>query len=316
MSYHAILLVVVGALLATAVHAQPADTPQSQTEAVTVTGHKAPPEEVIKSFVQSQAASAPALGKMAKWVRGICPITTGLTPAMNRLVNDRVREIARTVGAPVAEKIPCAANIDIVFTREPQTLLNQVRKENSALLGFHFTAQAEEIATVRFPIQAWYTTETEDEHGLRQIDNPQDRHGSDLIIPAGANPACPQGCTWHLPNARTVNVTASRIANSLRSQFFHAMIVIDLDKINGLEIGSLADDIAMLALTQPQAFDACLTPPSISNLTSPGCADKSKAITEMDIAYLRAVYKLDTAKIFSSQKSEIAYQMKKFLADN
>src|SRR5258705_7679881 len=139
---------------------------------------------------------------MGKWVRPVCPVTTGLPQAMNKLVNDRVRAVAGMAGAPVAQKIPCAANIDIVFTRQPQALLDKVRKEHPALLGFHFVAQADNIATVRFPIQAWYTTETEDEHGLRQIDDPQDRHGSDMIIPPG-NPACPYGCTWHFPNART-----------------------------------------------------------------------------------------------------------------
>jgi hypothetical protein len=304
-------LALAGALWSAVSYAQPVGD-KSQTESVTVTGNRVR-EEVIRDFVKSYAGAAPALGKMAKWVRPICPVTTGLTQAMNTLVNDRVRAVAGMVGAPVAEKIPCGANIDIVFTRQPQALLDQVRKEHPVLLGFHLTAQAEKIAMVSHPIQAWYTTETEDEHGLRQIDDPQDRHGSDMIVPAGANPACPNGCTWHLPNARTVNVSGSRIADSLRSQFFHVMVVIDLDRISGLEIGSLADNIAVLALTQPQVFDACLTPPSITNLMTAECAKKPKALTEMDIAYLRAVYRLDTAKVFSSQKSEIAYQMKKAL---
>ena len=311
-------LALAGSLLAAASYAQSvntADISKTQTESITVTGQKVP-EEVIKDFVKSYAAPAPALGKMAKWVRGICPVTAGLSPAINTLVTKRVREVAAMAGAPLLDEANCKPNIDIVFTQNPQMLLDQVRKEQPVLLGFHFAAQAGEIATVRYPIQAWYTTETEDEHGLRQIDNPQDRHGSDIVIPPNANPACPQGCTWHLPNARTVNVTASRIANSLSSQFFHIMIVIDLDKISGLEIGSLSDGIAVLALAQPQAFDACLTPASISNLMSPGCANKPKAITEIDLAYLRAVYKLDTAKVFSSQKSEIAYRMKQALAGN
>ena len=309
------ILALAGSLLAAASYAQPlstTDTSRTPTESITVTGQKVP-EEIIKGFVKSYAAPAPALGKMAKWARGACPITAGLPPALNILVTKRVRDVAILVGAPLLDEANCKPNIDIVFTRQPQALLDQVRKDRPVLLGFHFAAQEGAIATVRYPIQAWYTTETEDEQGLRQIDNPQDRHGSDMVIPAGANPACPQGCTWHFPNARTTTVSASRIATSLRSQFFHVMIVIDLDKISGLEIGSLADDIAVLALAQPQAFDACLTPPSITNLMSPGCAEKPKAITEMDVAYLRAVYRLDTAKVFSSQKSEIASRMKKAL---
>lgn len=287
----------------------------ASTESVIVTGQKQVPEEIIRDFVKSYAAPAPGLGKMAKWARGMCPVTVGLPATFNTLVTKRVREIAAMVNAPLLPEQSCKPNVDIVFTRQPQQLLDGVRKEHPILLGYHYAAQAEAIAAVRYPIQAWYTTETEDERGLRQIDNPQDRHGSDMIIPPG-NPACPHGCTWHFPNARTENVTASRIADSLRSQFFHVIVVIDLDKISGLEIGSLADDIASLALAQPQAFDACLAPPSITNLMTPNCAAKPKAITNMDMAYLRALYRLDTANQFAQQKDQIAYQMGKALAGN
>jgi len=295
-----------------AAHAQPANAPKDTTENVTVTGQKMP-QDVIRGFVKSHAGAAPALGKMAKWVRPICPVTTGLTPAMNKLVNDRVRAVAAMVEAPVAEKIPCAANIDIVFTQKPQTLLDGVRKEHPALLGYHQLSQTEDAAKVRYPIQAWYTTETADYSGAHQIDDPQANKGVDLYL--GPNPACPtgSGCVMHLPYARKMQISGGRITDSLRSEFYHVMVVIDLEKINGLELGTLADYAASLALAQPQAFDACLSPASIANLMTQGCADKPKTLTTMDLAFLRAVYKLDTGKRFPSQQSEIAYQMNKVL---
>lgn len=301
-------------LYANASNAQTPDVHQPSTESVTVTGQKAPPEAVIKGFVQSYAASAPALGKMAKWARGICPISTGLPATYNLFFTKRVREVAAMAGAPLLNLADCKPNIDIVFTRQPQALLDRIRMEHPVLLGFHYQAEAEKIATVRHPVQAWYTTETEDGLGLRQIDNPQDSHGSDLIIPP--NPLCMAGCTLHLPYARTMHVSGSRISDTLSSQFFHVMIVIDLDKISGLEIGSLADDIAVMALAQPQSFDACLTPPSITNLMTAGCADKPKAITPLDLAYLRGLYRTTTNASFASQKAQVVDRMTKALADN
>lgn len=82
MKLFAFLAVCVSALmlLCTATNAQTPDVRQPSTESVTVTGQKAPPEAVIKEFVQSYAASAPALGKMAKWAHGLCPITTAFLP--------------------------------------------------------------------------------------------------------------------------------------------------------------------------------------------------------------------------------------------
>ena len=299
----------VAGLMATA-HAQPVDAARNTPESVTVSGQKMP-EYVIKEFVKSHAGAAPALGRMAKWVRPICPVTTGLTPAMNKLVNDRVRAVAVMVEAPVAEKIPCAANIDIVFTQKPQILLDRVRREHPALLGYHQLSQSEDAAKVRYPIQAWYTTETVDFNRTHQVDDPQANNGVDLYL--GPNPACLKGCILRMPYARKMQVSGGRITDSLRSEFYHVMVVIDLDKIGGLELGALADDAASLALAQPQAFDACLSPASITNLMTPGCADKPKTLTTMDLAFLRAVYKLDTGKVFASQRSEIAYQMNKTL---
>jgi hypothetical protein len=305
----AIATAVVAGLTAAA-YAQPAGASKDTAENVTVIGQKMP-EDVINDFIKSHAGAAPALGRMAKWVRPICPVTTGLTPAMNKLVNDRVRAVAVMVEAPVAEKQPCAANIDIVFTQRPQVLLDRVRKEHPALLGYHQLSQTEDVAKVHYPIQAWYTTETVDFNRAHQVDDPQANNGVDLYL--GPNPACLFGCILRMPYARKMQVSGGRITDSLSSEFYHVMVVIDLDEINGLELGALADDAASLALAQPQAFDACLSPASITNLMTPGCADKPKTLTTMDLAFLRAVYKMDTGKVFSSQRSEIAYQMNKTL---
>jgi hypothetical protein len=73
----------------------------------------------------------------------------------------------------------------------------------------------------------------------------------------------------------------------------------------------------MLALSQSGAYDACLTVPSITNLLSPGCdaSRKPDAITNLDLAYLRALYRMDAGGTLLQQRGSIAYQMKKTLAD-
>jgi hypothetical protein len=313
------LVLVLGCAAAAAAFAQPAAAPTSlPTEKVIVTAPKAVPEEVIKGFVKSYAAPAPALGRMAKWVRGICPVTIGLPPSFNALVTGRVKEIAALVGAPVEAKAPCQTNIDIVFTRQPQVLLDGIREKHPVYLGYYNRSQLAGVATVRYPVQAWYTTETEDLHGLRQVDNAQDaNHGADIVIPPNTNPACPSGCTWHLPYARQFNVDSGHLSDGLRSEFFHIVIVADLARVNGQEIGAVADYIATLALSQTGSFDACLTPPSITNLMSPGCDTslKTTTITQMDTAYLRGLYKANFGSInFSQQRGDVVFQMKKELA--
>jgi len=267
----------------------------------------APPKEAIRGFVNAYAGAAPAMGKIARWTRGICPITAGLPKSFNAQVTQRVREIAAQVGAPVApatDTEPCRPNIDIVFALQPQNLLDDIRKRQPVYLGYHDMAQATRIATVRYPVQAWYATETHDLHGMKQVDYPWASRGVRLHR------------DYFAENAKDARVQANRLGDGLQSDFYHVVIVVDLHKVNGQEIEPLADQIAVLALSQPRSFDTCLTPASITNLLSPGCEAKAKAVTAVDLAYLRGLYDVDTGTNFVQQRGQIADLMVKGLGGN
>jgi hypothetical protein len=87
-------------------------------------------------------------------------------------------------------------------------------------------------------------------------------------------------------SAREEHVDLTHLGDGLRSEFFHVVVVADLNKLAGYAIGSLADYIAMLALSQTDAFDACQELPSITNLMSVGCdtSRKTNAISDNDQA--------------------------------
>ncbi len=85
----------------------------------------------------------------------------GLPPNFTKYITDRVRKVAADVGAPVAADANCKANIEIAFTAKPQALMDGIREKNPVYLGYYdSTAQAEALAKVTQPIQAWYATET------------------------------------------------------------------------------------------------------------------------------------------------------------
>ena len=64
------------------------------TENITVTG-KRMREEQIQSFVQSRAAPAVRLGKIARWEVGICPAAAGLKPELLSFILQRVENHRR-----------------------------------------------------------------------------------------------------------------------------------------------------------------------------------------------------------------------------
>jgi hypothetical protein len=297
--------------LLTASVAAAAAQPARPVESVTVTGTKS--REVIQDFIQSFAAPARMTGKLARWDDGICPITVGLPAAFTRFVTQRVKDVARQVGAPVNDKESCEHNIAIEFTAKPQALLDTIRKKQPWFLGYaDNSAQTEKLATVTRPIQAWYMTATKDLKGQTDLDSSQTLGpGLEIQVPCPSGPGI---CTYYLPNAHGVSVTGSRLGDGLRSTFYDVIIVVDPEKLADHEIGSLADYIAMLALTQLNSLGTCQQLPSIVNLLVAGCDQKANALTDNDIAYLRGLYKMSPDRTLRTQQDEIAYQMEEKLS--
>jgi hypothetical protein len=296
--------------------AQPASAP---LESVTVTATK-PSDAAIESFIETRTAPTRVTGKMARWKTGICPQTLGLGDIYAKYVTQRIRDIAAAVGAPVSADPACKPNIEVMFTTKPQGLLDNIRKNEPVYLGYHDnSAQADQLATVTHPIQAWYTTATEDMRGNPQVDVANSGGLTLTVAPApiktGVGDSVPTAgfVTMNMPYASARSVTGGRLNDGLSSDLFNVLIVAEPAKIMDHEMGTLADYAAMLALSQPSSLDSCQEMPSISNLLVPGCTSAANRITDGDLAYLRALYKMTPAGTLAVQRDEMRYQMKKTL---
>jgi hypothetical protein len=146
--------------------------PSLPVENVIVTEPRLRTEKALDSFIIAHAAPSPWLRKIARWKAGICPLTIGLPDKFNLYITQRVIKIAMAAGAPLDKNEPCRPNVLVLATPQPQALLDFVRAKRPALLGFHYKSQTQDIATVRRPIQAWYSTATEDFDGFVIADLP------------------------------------------------------------------------------------------------------------------------------------------------
>src|ERR1700761_8474838 len=70
-------------------------------ESITIVGVK-PSEDTIKSFVQTREMRTRIVGKIARWRREVCPLTVGLGDKYAKYVTQRIRDVAKAVGAPVS----------------------------------------------------------------------------------------------------------------------------------------------------------------------------------------------------------------------
>lgn len=266
-------------------------------ESVTVIGTR--DRQRIEQFMNSFAAPTALLGKLARWRTGICPVAVGLRPAAIRFLLQRLRGIAAEVGAPVDAHPDCRANIEIVFTTTPQGLLDNVRKEHAVYLGYSASSsQTDRLARVIRPIQAWYTTQSTDLAGQAKVDSAR-------TIGLGDNAefaaALMMGST-----------TGLRARDGRKSELYHVIVAADPNKLAEHEIGSIADYVAFLSLSQLASLDRCQELPSIMDMLVPGCPPVGE-ITSNDLAFLRGLYRMPPDGDLRMQKDAISFEMAKAL---
>jgi hypothetical protein len=281
-------------------------------DSVTVTAGKIP-KEVIDSFIASHAAPTHTLDQMARWNVPVCPMVVGVPKDFARFVEKRIRDVAAEVGAPVREA--CKQNVSIIFTSEPQSVVNEIRRRSSAFIGYHQTdAQGDKLARMEYPIQAWHMTATRDMRGQLEADNGRSL-SLNLVHFRYPDPFTNQMVDIYVPNARAASVTAGRLGNGLSSEFTHALIVADIQWAAEPEIGTIADAMALLALSRPVLSNACQSMPSILDLLAKDCARRAEtaAITPADLAFLNGLYGMKPDDFLTKQQNEVASQMQKAL---
>jgi len=269
-------------------------------ENVIVTEPRFRTEKALDNFIIGHAAPTPLLGKIARWKTGICPMTAGLPEKFSLYITERIIKLAMAAGAPLGKGL-CRPNILVVATNEPQQFLDFMQQKRPDLLGFHYISQRKRLATMNLPVQAWYSTATEDFWGFISADLPSWDLGYGVMSTWGFLPA------YH--------VSGSRLADGLKSEFTAAIILVDSKKMVGQQIGPLADYIAMLALSQGQSYGTCQDVPTITNLMASGCgADmKPAALTDVDLDYLRGLYRMNPDGTYISERGSIADEIKKAL---
>jgi hypothetical protein len=287
--------------LVCALQRAPAAEPEKTVEEITVFAHPTDADKVLHDFVHTFAAPAPYVDQIARWRLAVCPATYGLTPSFNDFITKRVKDVAALVKAGPKPKANCRPNVRIIFTHDAQGVVDQIRHKAPALLGFHYAAQEQDLATVRDPIQAWYATATQDYNGFVALD---DADATCDLIPG--QPPLPGPC---------LSARGSLFGPGFRSEFAVVTIVVDDGKVVGSALGALSDYIAVVALSQTKAFTACRQLPSIGNLWAADCDPSLKvaALSVSDIAYLKAVYQMTPDMPHSIQEDAIAKWMKKDL---
>jgi len=279
---------------------------------VTVKAAAAPKavEKQSRAFVQSHAAAAhnPLVGQIGRWYDPVCVQVVGLPqPDEAARIKARIESVAQAVGLPAARP-GCTANVEIVFTPYPQLTMDMVAKRHEYVLGYFHAHNVARLKAITHPIQAWYVTATRGE-----------ATGSvSLAFSMFSQYTQPQTEVIDDPDNRPPNGCAdSRLSTScLQSLMRNVFIVADSKALEGRALGLVADDMAMLALSEPASPDVCGGLPSVMDaFANPACPGREApdGLTPADAAYLTALYAADLRAKRPGEQTDIAGRMARML---
>ncbi len=278
---------------------------------VTVIAHRPPTdqelagdslEEFILHHATTHYVDTSTSRNLARWRGGkqsICPITGGLTPGYNAFVTARLRALAAYVGAPVQADPQCKANVQILFTSNPEAKMDSIRKwATGTAFRNRYTGGEKNLIAFRsdHAIQGWYMTTSS---GAAVLNTDVALVGLSVL------PVWPQITQKYIGSTGMVGRLG--IGSGSGSGIGIVILVIDTTKVVGYTIGSIADYLAMLTLSVAQSPDHCDPLPSILDLMSASCSTREKptAITAGDLAFLKALYYKNTGLGPSLSRAEI-----------
>ena len=219
---------------------------------------------------------------VARWNVPICPRVIGLHDVYGRIVEDRLRGLAKRVGVEAADA-PCRANIFISFVTDGKATARRVASRNPTLLNDVPQHARSELMDGNAPVRWWYATTLGTSDGVSVA--PQISAAETLG--SGSEPS---GVLLSVPGIRTFRsgVVQTQVIRSLQS----ATVIVDISRAHGLPLDSVADYAAMVALAELEPG----TPPPNSLLGLFASGGTQAKLTSFDISFLQGLYDIPAAR--------------------
>jgi hypothetical protein len=273
------------AALAASAAAVPPEASNSLDQ-VTVEAHRQALEERVTAFVQTLAHVDPE-ESLKRWNHPMCPLVAGLPQTQAEFMLARISDIARRASVPLGNE-RCQANFYIVATSDPEQLLHSWKQRDRNLYGSAMPGQVRRFLDHDRPVRVWYNASFEEGSG-----GPLSPQASDL----GTN---------YVPTNRRSKATRLQFNDIM--VFGSVIVVINLQRVQGLTYGQLTDYVAMLGLAQPDADADLGSAPSILQLFSAHPPQPlPQTLSDWDVQFLRALYATEQTSF--TQRNQIIQMM-------
>ena len=211
---------------------------------------------------------------LERWDAPICPLVAGLPKERGEFILSRVSEIARDAHAPLGPE-HCKPNLYVVVTDNPDFLLEKWSKRDRRMFNTcNGMGYVKEFLHSRQPVRVYYNAKFSSAGGAREASGLElDDLSLDLPL---------SGCIF--PGA-----AGSRLRYGAVQELTSVIIVVDSRRTTNLNMGQLADYIAMVGLAQIRVDADPGTAPSILRVfreTDP----QLRGLSPWDQAFLQSLY--------------------------
>ena len=246
---------------------------------------------------------------LARWQDPICPLVTGLSRDMAEYILERVSEIARDVGAPLAGENCRYQNLFIIVTKNAEGYLRELEKRHgSTVFGEAAPVLINEFIATPRPVRTWYDTVEKTPEGLPMVQESFPGISQQKIVDIGGSavalPVRPavSGATLTNPWSQ-----ASHLELNVVWAIKRVYVVVDPTRFKGVKLGQLADYVSMAGLAQIKLNPSLGDDPTILRLFDGDPQAASAGLTDWDLAFLKSFYA--TEQKSTLQRSSIAEGM-------
>lgn len=268
-----------------ALQTRPTDGAAPAAQEIVVEGQRSP-KETIDAFVR-ELTPARIGGQLGRFEDPLCPVALGMGDNENRLVRDRLRQVAAAVGMATADE-HCAPNLYVLVGRDKKEVIHGLDEQFPALMSGVSRKQMRDLADTAGPAVSWQIL---------------DRIGADGMPLAMAKMGA---------DAQPVRVvrsigSPSRIQQQTKVKFVATLIVVEARALKGVTTRQLADYAAMRTFAATGATVGALPAKSILSLFDDGAApgEAPASVTWWDFAFLKSLYASSGALTASSQRGEM-----------
>ncbi len=245
------------------------------SEDIVVSGRSA--EHAARRYVENVLPPVSFDTPLARFYDPVCVGVAGLPAEANRVVADRVGEIARSVRLRVADQ-GCTPNLFVLFVPDGKAAVGKLKHANVQGANSQTLADLRRIVAEPGAARAWVEVETRSRDG----DRPRYTPGS-------------------APDLRLS--TSSRLSSVTRRDILSATVVIDRDAMAGRDLRQAADYAAMRALSGARLRDASGQNSILTAFTPGGDQAAPVELTANDRGFLDGLYS-GSGNSFSMMKKQ------------